>query len=120
MTAIAIKGPEFVTATLQGWIAGFAAECVHIEPGNVWGWMRGCAQRQLRDELMNVELLRTLPKAKIEHERWCEITVRLLSALGERPPAPGSISWPPSPSSLPISQPTSILPLAEIPRLSLS
>ena len=49
--------------------------------------------RKLRDELLNGEIFYTLLEAKalVERWRWEYNTVRPLSALGYRPPAPEAI-----------------------------
>jgi putative transposase len=88
------NGPEFVAQAVRDWIAAVGARTAFIEPGSPWenGYCESFNAR-FRDELLNGEIFYSLHEAQIIIEQWRRHynTARPHSALGYRPPAPGSI-----------------------------
>jgi putative transposase len=84
-------GPEFVAKAVQGWIIGVGARTAYIAPGSPWenGYIESF-NGKLRDELLDCEVFNTLKEAQVLIEQWRQHfnTVRPLSALRYRPPAP--------------------------------
>ena len=95
------NGPEFVAKAVREWIAAVGAKTAYIEPGSPWenGYCESFNAR-LRDELLNGEIVYSLPEAKIVIESWRQHynTKRPHSSLGYRPPAPEVVQWPAPPS----------------------
>jgi putative transposase len=102
------NGPEFVAASLRGWIAAVGAKTAYIEPGSPWenGYCESF-NGKLRDELLNGEIFYTLKEARIVIETWRRHynTLRPHSSLGYRPPAPETTEWPGSLASSPGARP---------------
>lgn len=85
------QGPEFVAASVKGWIAGVGAATASIEKASPWenGHVESF-NGKLRDELLKAEVFNSLREAQALIERWRQHynTARPHSALGHRPPAP--------------------------------
>ena len=79
---------------MRDWIAAVGAKTAYIEPGNPWenGYCESFNAR-FRDELLNGEIFYSLREAQILIEQWRVHynTIRPLSSLGYRPPAPENI-----------------------------
>lgn len=88
------NGAEFIAKKVRAWIGAVGAKTAFIAPGSPWenGYCESFNAR-FRDELLNGEVFYSLREAQILIERWRRHynTVRPLSALGYRPPAPESI-----------------------------
>lgn len=91
------NGPEFIARRLRQWYEQLAVAPLFIEPGSPWenGYVESF-NGKLRDELLNGELFYTLYEARVIVERWrqCYNTQRPHSALGYRPPAPETRTFP--------------------------
>ena len=102
------NGPEFIARKVRDRIAAVGAKTALIEPfvGQsipridllilLTPWETGYCESfnaRFRDELLNGEIFYSLREAQILIEQWRihYNTVRPHSALGYRPPAPGSI-----------------------------
>uniref|UniRef100_UPI001553FF04 IS3 family transposase n=1 Tax=Mangrovicoccus sp. HB161399 TaxID=2720392 RepID=UPI001553FF04 len=87
------NGPEFIAIKVREWIEAVGAKTAYIEPGSPWenGYVESFNAR-LRDELLDGEIFYSSREAQILIERWRRHynTVRPHSALGYRPPAPGT------------------------------
>ncbi|MCJ2006813.1 integrase core domain-containing protein, partial [Methylobacterium sp. J-092] len=85
------NGPEFVAKAVQAWITGVVAKTAYITPGSPWenGYVESFNE-QLRDELLNDEILYTLREAQVVIESWRRHYngARPHASLGYRPPAP--------------------------------
>ena len=94
------NGPEFTAVAVREWLSRLGVTTMFIEPGSPWenGYVESF-NGQLRDELLNGEILYTLKEAKVLIERWQQEFNRLRphSSLGYRPPAPETISLKPTP-----------------------
>ena len=88
------NGPEFTATLVRGWLETLGVQPLFIEPGSPWenGYVESF-NGKLRDELLDREIFYTLTEAQILIERWRQQynTVRPHSALGYRPPAPGTV-----------------------------
>lgn len=95
------NGPEFVAAALREWLAAVGAKTAYIEPGSPRenGYVESF-NGKLRDELLNGEIFYSLDEALTVIEAWRRHynTVRPHSALGYKPPAPETVTWPASPA----------------------
>jgi len=91
------NGPEFVAKAVRGWLADLGVMTLFIEPGSPWenGYIESF-NGKLRDELLNGELFYTLKEAQIIIAGWRRLYngLRPHSSLGQRPPAPETITWP--------------------------
>jgi transposase InsO family protein len=91
------NGPEFVAKAVRGWLADLGVMTLFIEPGSPWenGYIESF-NGKLRDELLNGELFYTLKAAQIIIAGWRRLYngLRPHSSLGQRPPAPETITWP--------------------------
>ncbi|HEX4500872.1 MAG TPA: IS3 family transposase [Scandinavium sp.] len=89
------NGPEFLAEDLRKWLAKVGTGTLYIEPGSPWenGYCESF-NGKLRDECLNGEIFYSLKEAQIVIEKWrVEYnTRRPHSALGYRPPAPGTFS----------------------------
>jgi transposase InsO family protein len=89
------NGVEFTAGIVRGWLARLEVQTLFIEPGSPWenGYIESF-NGKLRDEMLNGEIFETLREAKVLIESWrLEYNgIRPHSALGYKPPAPGS--WP--------------------------
>jgi putative transposase len=87
------NGPEFIAHALHEWYGRLEVAPLFIELGRPWenGYVESF-NGKLRDELLNGKLFYTLKEAQIIIEQWSRQynTCRPHSALGYRPPAPGS------------------------------
>src|SRR6202789_1353362 len=106
------NGPEFIAEDLRKWLRKVGTGALYIEPGSPWenGYCESF-NGKLRDECLNGEIFYSLREAQIVIEKWrVEYnTRRPHSALGYRPPAPGTFSphvatlrSPTAPSALPL------------------
>ncbi len=79
------NGPEFIAKSVQAWITGVGARTASIAPGSPWenGYVESFNE-QLRDELLNGEIIYTLKEAQIVIESWRRHDNRRASA---RPPS---------------------------------
>ena len=88
------NGPEFVAATVRGWLARVGVRTLFIEKGSPWenGYIESF-NGTMRDELLDREIFDTLHEAKVLTKRWRDEynQIRPHSALGYRPPAPEAI-----------------------------
>jgi putative transposase len=93
------NGPEMVSKVLRQWLTGVGTRSLYIEPGSPWenGYCESF-NGKLRDELLNGEIFYSLREAQVVIEKWRVHynTRRPRSALGYRPPAPLSITPPPT------------------------
>ncbi len=110
------NGSEFTAAAVRQWLSILEVKPLYIEPGSPWenGYVESF-HGKFRDELLNVELFDTLWEAKVLIEQWREEynIFRPHSSLGNRPPAPEAIAWPPD------SEPLGALhPAASLARLA--
>jgi transposase InsO family protein len=89
------NGPEFLAEDLRKWLAKVGTGTLYIEPGSPWenGYCESF-NGKLRDECLNGEIFYSLKEAQIVIEKWRVQynTRRPHSALGYRPPAPGTFS----------------------------
>jgi transposase InsO family protein len=89
------NGPEFLAEDLRKWLAKVGTGTLYIEPGSPWenGYCESF-NGKLRDECLNGEIFYSLKEAQIVIEKWrVEYnTRRPHSALGYRPPAPGTFA----------------------------
>jgi putative transposase len=87
------NGPEFIAQELRKWLGKVGTGALYIEPGSPWenGYCESF-NGKLRDECLNGEIFYSLKEAQIVIEKWrVEYnTRRPHSALGYRPPAPGT------------------------------
>jgi transposase InsO family protein len=94
------NGPEMTAKVVRTWLQQLGAKTLFIEPGSPWenGYCESF-NGKLRDELLNGEIFYSLNEAKIVIERWRKHynTKRPHSALGNRPPAPVTVSPFPTP-----------------------
>jgi putative transposase len=85
------NGPEFVAASVRGWLQRLGVKTLFIEPGSPWenGYIESF-NGKLRDELLNGEIFDTIVEARVLTERWRQHynTLRPHSSLGYPPPAP--------------------------------
>jgi putative transposase len=92
------NGSEFTAAAVRQWLSILKVKPLYIEPGSPWenGYVESF-HGKFRDELLNAELFDTLWEAKVLIEQWREEYNRFRphSSLGNRPPAPEAIAWPP-------------------------
>jgi putative transposase len=85
------NGPEFTVKAIRGWLNRLGVKTLLIEPGSPWA--NGCIESfngKLWDELLNLEIFRTLEEAKVLIEQWRREynKIRPHSSLGYQPPAP--------------------------------
>ena len=88
------NGPEFTAELIRLWLEALQVQPLCIAPGSPWE--NGSVESfngQLRDELLDREILYTLTAAQILIERWRRQsnTVRPHRALGYRPPTPEAV-----------------------------
>jgi putative transposase len=110
------NGPEFLAEDLRKWLAKVGTETLYIEPGSPWenGYCESF-NGKLRDDCLNGEIFFSLKEAQIVIEK-CRVeynTRRPHSALGYRPPAPGTFS----PQMVALRSPTALCepPFASLP-----
>jgi putative transposase len=102
------NGPEFVAASVRGWLGRLGVRTLFIEPGSPWeNGYRESLNGKLRDELLNVEIFYSLREAQVLIERWRVHynTRRPHSALGYRPPAPEAVLISPNQAAYHRAQP---------------
>ena len=91
------NGPELTAEVVRRWLETLEVKPLYIEPGSPWenGYVESF-HGKLRDELLKGELFDTLWEAQVLLEQWRREynAVRPHSALGYRPPAPETWSWP--------------------------
>jgi len=88
------NGAEFTATAVREWLKRIGVTTLFIEPGSPWeNGYNESFNGKLRDELLNREIFYTLDEAKILIEQWRKHynEERPHSALGYRPPAPGTI-----------------------------
>lgn len=89
------NGPEFIARALQAWYRVLTVASLLIEPGSPWENGYGESfNGKSRDELLNGELFYTVYEAQVVIQRWRrqDNTQRPHSALGDRPPAPETVT----------------------------
>lgn len=65
------NGPEFIAASIKGWLKANGVETLYIDPGSPW--QNGFGESfngRLRDECLNLEWFSNLEEAKVVIERW--------------------------------------------------
>jgi putative transposase len=91
------NGSEFTAQDVRAWLRTLQVRPLYIEPGSPWenGYVESF-HGKLRDELLNRELFDTLWEVQVLLEQWRREynAVRPHSALGYRPPAPETWTWP--------------------------
>jgi transposase InsO family protein len=91
------NGSEFTAEVVRAWLRTLHVRPLYIEPGSPWenGYVESF-HGKLRDELLNAELFDTLWEVQVLLEQWRREynAVRPHSALGYRPPAPETWTWP--------------------------
>ena len=93
------NGPEMTSKQVRSWLEQVGSQTLFIEPGSPWeNGYNESFNGKLRDELLNGEIFYSLKEARIIIEQWRQHynTQRPHSALGYRPPAPGSIESKPT------------------------
>ncbi len=99
------NGPELCAKVVRGWLHWLGVRTLFIEPGSPWeNGYNESFNGKLRDELLNGEIFFTLKEAQVLIERWRQHynRIRPHNALGYRPPAPETRSFPvPAPVSVP-------------------
>jgi putative transposase len=65
------SGPEFIARTIRRWLSWLGVKTLFIEPGSPWenGYIESF-NGKLRDELLNLEIFKTLEEAKVLIEQW--------------------------------------------------
>jgi len=97
------NGAEFTAKAVREWLVRLGVTTLYIEPGSPWenGYVESLIGK-LRDELLNGEIFYTLQEARVLIERWRHEYnhIRPHSSLGQLPPAPEAIQWPPGATGL--------------------
>ena len=96
------NGPEFTARAVREWLGGVGFRTPYIEPGSPWenGYVESF-NGKLIDELLDREMLYTLPEVQVLTEQYRQTYNRSRphGSLGYRPPAPEAI-LPPEPVSV--------------------
>ena len=97
------NGAEFTAKAVREWLGRLGVTTLYIEPASPWenGYVESLIGK-FRDELLNGEVFYTLQEARVLIERWRHEYnhIRPHSSLGQLPPAPEAIQWPPGATEL--------------------
>lgn len=88
------NGPEFTAKAVRQWLERISVKTAFIEPGSPWeNGYNESFNGKLLDELLNGEIFYTIKEAKVLIENWRNDynTLRPLSSLDYKPPAPEAV-----------------------------